>query len=209
MQIGIQAQVNNKLAYIITAAALVRKLLDIDLSVNKLADLLTNNEKESRETTDIYDEAFEFIKELVNTNLSRIYCKYGGSGTIDRTTNSIGSRYFDEDNNQLVIALSKRFVNSEMAKRGFNDRTKIIKELAHRGHIQRDKDHLGIRTNLGAVREYAYRFIFKSEDLYDDCETATKPTQTRRVVVSAPQEIEPIQEDESAIEDIFNEENKN
>ena len=106
-QIGIQAQVNNKLAYIITAAALVRKLLDIDLSVNKLADLLTNNEKESRETTDIYDEAFEFIKELVNTNLSRIYCKYGGSGTIDRTTNSIGKRYFDEDTSSFLALVDE------------------------------------------------------------------------------------------------------
>lgn len=205
------------MAYILTASILVKKLLSIDLNIEGIADLLTNNEKESRDNTDIYDETLDFIKELINKNLSNIDLGYEGSDTFKRTKNTIGKRYFDKNTNHMVVALSKTFVDKEMANHGFNDRTKLLKVLADRGYIDRDDDHIAKKTIIGLVRQYAYRFIIRDIDLSDDCEKAMNPTvnTTRKIVDCGIISSNPAEElvlnydDGQAIEEIFNEENKN
>ena len=195
----------------------MKKLLDINLNIKGIAELLTSNEKDSRDKTDIYDETLDFIKELINKNLSNIDLGYEGSDTFARTKNTIGKRYFDRNTNHVVIALSKSFVDKEMANHGFNDRTKLLKVLADRGYIDREEDHIARKTVIGLVRQYAYRFIIHDNDLSDENHKAGNATinTARTIVESGTINSNPAEElvlnydDSKTIEEIFNEENKN
>ena len=120
--------------------------------------------------------------------------------------NTIGKRYFDKKINHLVVALSASFVNQKMTERGFNDKAKILKELANRGYIQREQDRIVSRNNIGVVREQTYRFIIKNDDLFDVDYSKHSP---RQVVNSTPaEELNVNFQDDEALEEIFNEKNK-
>ena len=190
---GVEAQIINKLAYIITTAKLVRKVLDIDLKIDDIVDLLVGSEVKKRQSGDIYDEALEYIKELINENNAYIVRESdSSSGKV------IGKVKYDYKLKKTVIAVSKRFIDESLIKGGFNDRTKIMKTLADRGYIDRDEDKLAKKTKLGCLRQYAYRFTFSIDDTFDESK------QNRMIVnpVPAP-EMNVCYEDSEATEAIF------
>jgi uncharacterized protein (DUF927 family) len=195
---GVENRMASKMAYIYLAAQLVKELLEIDVKPDDILDLLINNEKETRITRDVYSEALDTIRELITRNLSGIQCC--GQNPSELKGRLIGKKEVSSRTGTISVSLLTSVVDEELERKGFNDRKKILKYLADRGYLERDKDRLYRKIKIGFLQQKCYKFIFIDDEIKE-------PSHPIRVVNQPAEEMNVDYSNEESIDEIFKDNN--
>lgn len=197
---GVQARIGNKLAYIYLTAQLVKELLGFDIDSEKILELLVENETTSRQEHDPKNEMLNAIREYITSNASSF--QTGKSKEV--TKNYVGKIEFNKKIGKISISIMKETLNEFLVKKGFNDRLKLLKQLADMGYLKRYDDRLVGKPTIGFLRQEAYTFLFPFEEMgniYVDY------SPKKRVIVGNMPVCQDQYDDQEAIDEVFDEEN--
>lgn len=164
-------RIASKLALLMVAARILKEYIEIDLNLEKIEDLLVNNENENFDDSNIADKAYDVLIQTVAENAAKfekVSLKPNREAipAKDHEVWGIIENYSKGGvNNYRLVIIVKRF-EEIMITNGFEEPKIILKKLKDAGLLDCEKDKYTRRRKIGELEKVpCYVISFKRDEI--------------------------------------------